>query len=65
MKLYELIKDVAETSLPDMEISGVTSDTRRAACSFVSKAIPSTVTTLHRKCWIKAALRWYASVTWV
>ena len=28
MKLYELIKDVAETSLPDMEISGVTSDTR-------------------------------------
>lgn len=28
MKLYELIKDVAETSLPDMEITGVTSDTR-------------------------------------
>ena len=28
MKLYELIKDVAETSLPDMEITGITSDTR-------------------------------------
>lgn len=28
MKLYELIKDVAETKLPDMEITGVTSDTR-------------------------------------
>lgn len=28
MKLYELIKDVAETSLPDMEITGLTSDTR-------------------------------------
>ncbi|MBQ8965062.1 UDP-N-acetylmuramoyl-L-alanyl-D-glutamate--2,6-diaminopimelate ligase [Ruminococcus sp.] len=28
MKLYELIKDVAETALPDMEITGLTSDTR-------------------------------------
>ena len=28
MRLYELIKEVAETSLPDMEITGLTSDTR-------------------------------------
>lgn len=28
MRLYELIKDVAETSLPDMDITGLTSDTR-------------------------------------
>ena len=28
MKLYELIKDVAETSLADIEITGITSDTR-------------------------------------
>ena len=38
MKLYELIKGVAETSLPDMEISGITSDTRaevRAGGMFV------------------------------
>ena len=28
MKLYELIKGVAETSLPDMEVTGITSDTR-------------------------------------
>ena len=26
MKLYDIIKDVAKTSLPDMEISDVTSD---------------------------------------
>ena len=30
MKLYDIIKDVAKTSLPDMEISDVTSDTRKA-----------------------------------
>lgn len=30
MKLYELIKGIAETTLPDMEISGITSDTRTA-----------------------------------
>ncbi len=29
MKLYDIIKDVAKTSLPDMEISDVTSDTRK------------------------------------
>ncbi len=29
MKLYELIKGIAETNLPDMEVSDVTSDTRR------------------------------------
>ncbi len=28
MKLYELIKGVAETTLPDMEITGITSDNR-------------------------------------
>ena len=28
MRLYELIKEVAETSLLDMEITGLTSDTR-------------------------------------
>ena len=28
MKLYELIKDVAATDLPDVEITGLTSDTR-------------------------------------
>lgn len=30
MKLYDIITDVAKTSLPDMEISDVTSDTRKA-----------------------------------
>lgn len=30
MKLYDIIKGVAKTSLPDMEISDVTSDTRKA-----------------------------------
>ena len=28
MKLYELMKGIAEVKLPDQEISGVTSDTR-------------------------------------
>lgn len=30
MRLYELIKDIADTKLPDMEITDITSDTRKA-----------------------------------
>ena len=29
MKLYELIKDIAKTDLPDMEITDITSDNRK------------------------------------
>ena len=38
MKLYDIIKDVAKTSLPDMEISDVTSDTRKAVKPQISFA---------------------------
>ena len=52
MKLYDIIKDVAKTSLPDMEISDVTSDTRKAVKAgsmFVCiKGIPLTDMTLLR-----------------
>jgi hypothetical protein len=40
MKLYDIIKDVAKTSLPDMEISDVTSDTRKLSTNILSLTFP-------------------------